>query len=497
MGLTRDVDQLKEKFFFMGKTFDDFLLKPQLGVAASRSKISLKSKFSKNIELNLPIVAANMDTVTGPEMCIALAQEGGIGILPRSDAISIETQVDWIKKVKRAENFIISQPYTIRYNQKLSEAQSLMRSYKVGTLLVVNESQQLVGILDAKRQMRLAGADAGDSLVSEFMTRSDEWGYTQEPLINSLEDAIRILKNYDKPTLPWVDENHYVRGLIKMKDIANLLHHTWANKDQNGRLRVGVAIGAKGDYLERGQALINAGVDVIVMDTAHAHSEIVSQAITNFQQWFPGFELVVGNIATAEAAAYYGRRGIAALKVGIGPGRGCRTRLETSFGVPQLEALRSVWSATSGELPIICDAGMNRHGHIALALLAGASSAMLGSFFAGTDEAPGRIITDPATKTKFKLYRGMTSPEAKIDGPPAQAGDNHGDSPKNVEGQTSRVPYVGSVKDILNSVRQSLQSSVSYAGEQDLNSARAKISANPQEYLIPLSRASQEESFKR
>src|SRR3989344_3942604 len=448
--VTSNGTSLKEKFFFMGKTFDDFLLKPQLGVVTSRSQVSLKSKFSKNIELNLPIVAANMDTVTGPEMCIALAQEGGIGILPRSDAISIETQVDWIKKVKRAENFIISEPYTVRYDQKLSEAQALMRKRKVGTLLVVNEHQQMVGILDAKRQMRLAEADAGDSLVSEFMTRADEWGYTQEPLINSLEDAIRILKHYDKPTLPWIDENHYIRGLIKMKDIANLMHHGWANKDHNGRLRVGVAIGAKGDYLERAMALINAGVDVIVMDTAHAHSEVVSQAVTNFQRHFSGFELVVGNIATAEAAAYYSARGISALKVGIGPGRGCRTRLEKSFGVPQLAEVRSAWSVVGNETPIICDAGMSRHGHIALALLAGASSAMLGSFFAGTDEAPGRVITDPATKTKFKLYRGMTSPEAKVEGGNGSdltAGRQA--SPKNIEGQTSRVPYVGSVKDIL------------------------------------------------
>ncbi len=484
-----NLQQLKEKFFFLGKTFDDFLLKPQMGAVSHRSSVSLKSKFSKNIELNLPVVAANMDTVTGPEMCIALAQEGGIGILPRSDAISVETQVDWIKKVKRAENFIITNPYTIFYHQKLSEARTLMKERRVGTLLVVNENNQLVGILDAKRRMRLADNSDAELTVAELMTNADEWGYTQEETIDSLEDAVRILKHYDKPTLPWLDHNFYIRGLIKMKDISNLLHHTWANKDKYGQLRVGVAIGAKGDYLEKSQKLISAGADVIVMDTAHAHSDIIVRAVENFRAHFPDFELVVGNIATAEAAQLYVNKGVSALKVGIGSGRGCLTRMETSFGVPQLEAIRAAWSTVGGQVPIICDGGIRRHGQIALALLTGASSVMLGSFFAGTDEAPGRVITDPATKTKFKIYRGMTSPEVKIEG--------DGDRPQNIEGQSSRVPYVGSVKDILTSIRQNLQSAVSYAGESNLASARSKIAANPQEYLIPLSVASREESYVR
>lgn len=481
--------QLKEKFFFMGKTFDDFLLKPQLGTVSSRSRVLLRSKFTKNIDLNLPIVAANMDTVTGPEMCIALAQEGGIGILPRSDAISTETQIGWIKKVKRAESFIIPEPYLVFYHQKLREAKNLMRRHQVGTLLVVNENGQLVGVLDAKRRMRLAGAELDDSLVSEFMTPADEWGYTQEVAITSTEDAVSILRHHDKPTLPWVDHNFYIRGLIKMKDIAKLLHHHWANKDSSGRLRVGVAIGAKGDYLERTEKLIEAGADVIVMDTAHAHSEIITKAVDNFRHSFPNFELVVGNVATSEAAEFYYKKGIAALKVGIGPGKGCRTRMETSFGVPQLEAVRAAWTAVGDSLPIICDGGVRRHGHIALALLVGASNVMLGSFLAGTDEAPGRVITDPTTKTKFKIYRGMTSPEVKIEGD-----DNR---PQNIEGQSSKVPYVGSVKDILTSIRQNLQSAVSYAGESTLEAARVKIAANPLEYLIPLSAASREESYDR
>lgn len=490
MRIMDNIQQLKEKFFFMGKTFDDFLLKPQMGVVSHRKDIILKSKFSKNIELNLPVVAANMDTVTGPEMCIALAQEGGIGILPRSDAISIETQVNWVKKVKRAESFIIHDPYSIRYDQKLSDAKAIMVRYKVGTLLVVNEHGQLVGILDAKRKMRLANSHIDDQLVHEFMTSADEWGYTQETFINTLDDAVRILNHYDKPTLPWLDHNLYIRGLIKMKDISKLLHHTWANKDQYGRLRVGAAIGARGNYIDRARELIDAGVDVIVMDTAHAHSQIIAGAVDNFHREFSDFELVVGNIATAEAAKFYSDRSIDGLKVGIGPGKGCLTRTETSFGVPQFEAVRSAWSAIDNHMPIICDGGIRRHGHIALALLAGgASSVMLGSFFAGTDEAPGRVITDPSTKTKFKIYRGMTSPEAKIDGDP--------NKPQNIEGQSSRVPYIGSVKDILASIRQNLQSAVSYSGEQNLEAARQKITANPQEFLIPLSIASREESFNR
>ncbi len=491
-----NVSTLKEKFFFMGKTFDDFLLKPQLGVVSSRSTVSLKSRFTPKIELNLPVVAANMDTVTGPDMCIALAREGGIGILPRSDAISIETQIEWVKKVKRAESFIIYEPYCVGYDQKLSKAREMMARLKVGTLLVVNDDGQLVGILDIKRRMRLASDRDDDALVEEFMTPADEWGYTQESSIDSLDDAVRILKHYDKPTLPWLDEDLYIRGLIKMKDISNLLHHTWANKDKFGRLRVGATVGARGNYIERAGELISAGVDVIVMDTAHAHSNIIARAVDNFRSEFPDFELVVGNIATAEAAKFYHEKGVSALKVGIGPGKGCLTRMETSFGVPQLEALRSVWSAVGPDMPIICDGGMRRHGHIALSLLAGASSAMLGGFFAGTDEAPGRVITDPATKTKFKIFRGMTSPEVKIEGDNDSSAARQG-NPQNVEGQSSKVPYVGSVKDILNSIRQNLQSAVSYSGEQDLSSARAKIAANPQEFLIPLSSSSKEESFSR
>lgn len=474
---------------FEGKTFGDFLLAPQRGIVGSRKAVTLKTKFSRNIDLNFPIVAANMDSVTGPEMCIAIAQEGGIGILPRSDAISIEQQVNWVRKVKRAESFIIEHPYTIRNDQTIAEAKATMSEHRVSTLLVVNKNGKLVGRLTAREKMRLCDNDT--DIVSNWMKELVAGEYTKK-IITSLEEARKELVRCNQDKLPLVDNNFRIRGLITIKDINNLLHHRWANKDKKGRLRVGAAIGARGDYLERAAELIKAGTDVIVIDTAHAHSEVVGEAVKNFRKRFGNFELVCGNVATYEAAKFLMDLGVDGVKVGIGPGYGCRTRLEAGVGVPQIQAVRAVWHALNKKsIPFIADGGTKSSAHIGIALLAGASSVMAGSMLAGTDEAPGKIITDPATGTKFKLYRGMTSPEAKIEG--------NGDSVsvKNVEGQMQRVPYVGSVKDILSRIRDGLQSMVSYAGETSLEAVHKKISPLSGKYLIPLSHASQEESFKR
>ena len=473
---------------FEGRTFGDFLLEPQLGTVESRRDVVLKARLSRHIELNLPIIASNMDSVTGPEMCIALAQEGGIGFLPRSDAISIEQQVGWVQKVKRSESFIIEHPYTILENQTVREARAVMAEHRVSTLLVVGTNGALVGKRTAREKMRLCENDT--DLVRDWMKRLSDTEYSQKK-ITSLDEARAELIRCNQDKLPLVDRNFNIRGLITIKDINNLLHHRWANKDAKGRLRVGAAIGARGDFMERSAELIKSGVDVIVMDTAHAHSVVVGAAIKRFRKRFGESELIAGNVASYDAGRFLAQLGVDGVKVGIGAGFGCRTRLEAGVGTPQIQAIRSVWHALAPKkIPFIADAGCKVPGHVGLALLTGGSSVMLGSMLAGTDEAPGELVSDPSTGMKYKMYRGMTSPEAKMAG-------KTGAGVKNVEGQSQRVPYVGSVKDILVRIREGLQSMVSYAGFATLEDARAKINPHPERYLIPLSRAAQEESFKR
>lgn len=476
---------------FKGRTFNDFLLEPQEGVVAHRQTVSLRSRFSQNIGLNLPIVAANMDTVTGPAMCIAVAQEGGIGVLPRSNSISIACQAGWVREVKRAENFIIENPYAIDENWPVGKARAEMKRKGVGTLLVINEREELTGMLTSGR-IRLGGQDAES--VRDWMIKLDELVFCQKP-IASIAEALGELQRMHVEKLPLVDGKFKIKGLITAKDIASLTGHAQANKDDRGRLRVAAAIGATGDYLERAAELVGAGVDVLVMDIAHAHNgPVVKPAVEEFRRRFGGYELVVGNVATYAGAEFLRELGVQGIKAGIGSGYGCRTRLEAAVGVPQAQAIRAVWKAAQKEedLPFISDGGVRVSGHVALALLLGASSVMLGSFLAGTDETPGEIITDPAMGTKYKIYRGMTSPEAKWGGVNAVA------EIRNVEGQSRKIPYAGgSVKEILARIHDSLQSMVSYAGGHSLEEVRSKINPIPEDYLIPLSSAAIKESFVR
>ncbi|MEK7151130.1 MAG: IMP dehydrogenase [Patescibacteria group bacterium] len=471
---------------FLGTTFDDFTLNPQCGIMKHRGSISLRTNFSKNITLNLPVVSANMGTVTGPAMAIALAQEGGIGILPRTASIALES--DWVKKVKRAENFIIEKPHTIRSYQTLTEARELMGSHKIGTLLVLDKSGRFVGILSAKRKMMLCGDHDGEKKVCELMTNEEQCGYTTRKNISSAEEAAEELGLYDKEKLVWLSGEGKIRGLITTKDISNLLHHKWANKDKKGRLVVGAAIGVTGDYIERAAELITVGVDVIVMDTAHAHNKnVVLPAIEKFRANFNDFELVCGNVATYEGSKFLNGL-VEGIKVGIGPGAGCRTRNETGVGVGQLDAIRSAYLASI--VPLIADGGIKKTGDIAKALCMGASSVMLGEFLAGTDESPGEIINDPV-RGRIKIYRGETSPQAKLYN--AESSENI----KNVEGQEKQIKYLGSVKDILQKIREGLQSMVSYMEEEDLPSVRSKVNAEPWRYFRPASPATQRESFDR
>ncbi len=475
----------------VGKTFDDFSILPQLGVVEHREQVSLKTKFSKNITLNFPLVAANMDTVTGPKMCIVMAQHGGIGILPRSGAISIELQTEWAKEVKRAENFIIRDPYTISESQSVGESRKKMKEKGVGTLLVVGEKQDLVGMI-TERDIILCLNEA-EPITNWMQKRMGGGLQFSKKQITKIEEAVSELRKYGVGKLPLINGLTFkVEGLITAKDIASLLKHKWVNKDKEGRLRVGAAIGAAGDYLERASELIKVGVDVIVMDIAHAHNKtVMPKAVEKFREKFGDFELVCGNIATFEGACFLKDLGVQGIKVGIGSGHGCLTRIKTGVGVPQVHAVRSAWHALKDSgIPIVSDGGVRQTGHISIALAVGASSVMVGSMLAGTDEALGRLIRDPLTGMSKKEYRGMTSPQAKL-------AISSTDSVKNVEGRSEEVPYRGSVMEILKSIQQDLQSMVSYSGEVDLESATSKFVQNPLQFLVPLSPAAIQESYKR
>jgi len=317
---------------------------------------------------------------------------------------------------------------------------------------------------------------------------------TRPPSV-SLEEAERAMFEHRVEKLPLVDEGGRLHGLVTMRDLKLYKQKPHSTKDARGRLRVGAAVGATGDYLARADALVEQEVDVLLLDVAHADAEVVERAVRQLRQRFARVPLVVGNIATAAAACWLAGLGVDAIKVGVGPGRGCRTRLETGAGVPQLQAVRECYLATEGRLPVIADGGVRDDKDLFLAIACGASTVMLGSLLSGTDEAPGMIVEDPATRQKMKLYRGMTSPEAVVDG---TEDDELAEALRTpAEGQSVRVPYVGSVVGILARIRGHLQSAVSYAGETTLAAAHAKIAREPGRFLIPLSEASRRESFVR
>jgi IMP dehydrogenase len=295
--------------------------------------------------------------------------------------------------------------------------------------------------------------------------------------------------------LPLVDDGGRLVGLVTMRDLKLYKQKPHSTKDARGRLRVGAAVGATGDYLERAAALVEQEVDVLLLDVAHADSHPVAQAVKQLRSRHSRVPLVVGNVATASAARFLLELGADAIKVGVGPGRGCRTRLETGAGVPQLQAVREVFLATQGRVPVIADGGVRDDKDLFLAIACGAASVMLGSMLSGTDEAPGMVVEDPATRQKMKLYRGMTSPEAVADGSEQDELAEALRTP--AEGQSVRVPYVGSVVGILSRIRGHLQSAVSYAGEASLKAAHDKIACDPARFLIPLSEASRRESFVR
>ena len=481
--------------FWTGRTFDDFLFRPQHGTAESRRSIELASPLTGKIELRLPVVSANMDSVTGRRMARALALEGGIGVVHR--AMPIADQARRVAQVKRSHSAIIERPLALPLGTSIREAQRFARQHNITGILIETEAGSgiLAGLL-SNRDMPWTEPEQNRP-VEQFMTPFERL-VTAAPDVSN-DAAERILFDRRIERLPLVDAGRRIHGLITRKDILFVRNRPFASRDAKGRLLVAAAIGARGDHLERADRLVEAGADCLFVDIAHGHSVVMQTAVTELRGRHPDVQLVCGNVATAEGARLLRDVGADAIKVGVGPGRGCRTRLETAAGVPQLQAIHEVWAAVGESVPIVADGGVRHDKDIFLALICGASTVMLGSALSGTDESPGRVITDPATHSKKKIYRGMTSPEAIFSALYDADDDEELDRALDVpaEGAEIQVPYMGSVVDILERVRGHLCSAVSYAGETSLAAARMKVLEDPQRYLIPLSEAARRESYER
>lgn len=488
-----------------GCTFDDFLLRPQHSVLERRdpTSIDLSCRFSQHITLKRPLVSANMDTVTRAPMAIVQAEEGGLGIIDRGfRSGDIGPQVREVEKVKRTQHVVIRDPYAVAPETPLAEAAALMRKSRMGTLVVVDDRRRLKGLL-TERDMRFVPLDQGS--VAARMTPVDALVVGQGEL--PLDAAERLMIERKVKKLPLVDGAGILIGLITAKDILRQERLPFATRDAQGRLRVGAAIGAKGDYLERAAELIRSGVDVIVIDIAHGHSVVMARAIEAFRARFGDFELVGGNVGTSEGIRFLLDQGVNAVKVGIGPGGGCATRITTSFGVPQLEALVECRQAAGDnrDVPLIADGGVRRHGAIFEALLFGADTVMLGSMFAGTEETPGEVVQKPVmlpdaqrtVKVPFKVLRGMASIQAIRDRLDVEDEDTVDIEALGAEGTEVSVPARGSVRPIIQDIHRHLCSSISYGGASSLAELKEIFWKNPFRYLIKLSASGRRESYER
>ena len=444
-----------------GLTFDDVLLVPKRSPIVSRSQTDLRTKLSRNITLNIPIISANMDTVTESGMAIALAREGGVGIIHRF--MTIEDQVDQILRVKRSESVMIEQPYTIKPDVTVAEAKKAMAEYGVSGLLV-QEGGKLAGIITRRD---ITFEKNNKRKVSEVMTKEVITAKTG----TTIEQAKEILHKRRIEKLPVVDEKRRIVGLITSKDILKMDQYPHASKDRKGRLLAGAAVGVKGDYLERTEALLEAGADVLVVDIAHGHSENAINTVHMIKKAFPNCELIAGNVATGDGARDLIMAGVDAIKVGVGSGSICITRVVTGSGVPQLTAvLDSVKVARDYDVPVISDGGIRNSGDITKTLAAGSASVMVGSLFGGTDESPGKTLVKNGKK--FKMYRGMASFYASLgrkyreEGPQVVDSDDLNDYVP--EGVEAMVPYKGSVVDIVRQLAGGLRSGLSYCGAKTI-----------------------------
>ncbi|MFA5211332.1 MAG: IMP dehydrogenase [Patescibacteria group bacterium] len=448
-------------------TYDDVLIVPRRSSLKSRSEADTKTKLTKKIILNSPLVSSNMDTVTESEMAIAMARMGGIGILHRF--MTIEQNVEEIKKVKRAQNFIIENPYTINENSTIDEAKEFTEQIHITGLIVVDEENHLKGIL-SRRDFLFANGN--NHIVKEIMT-------PREKLIvgninTSFIEAKDIFAKYKIEKLPIVDNEDKVIGLITSDDLKYKIEYPNASVDKNGRLLVGASVGVHGDYLERAEELVKAGADVIVIDIAHGHSDIMFEAIKNLREKLGNeVQLIAGNIATANAAKEMCEAGIDGLKVGIGPGSICITRLVTGCGVPQLTAIMETSKiAKEYGVPIIADGGIHRSGDLVKAIGAGADTIMLGSMFSGTLESPGVIMTKG--DKKFKICRGSASFTVANDRKKIKQ-EKKKNSDIVPEGVESIVPFKGSVIDIINQMIGGLKSGMSYTNSHTIEELKENV----------------------
>jgi len=485
-----------------GCTFDDFLFTPQYSVVERRdpASIDLSSQLSTHLRLRRPLVSANMDTITRSEMAIAIAEEGGIGIIDRGfRSGDIEAQVREVARVKRRQHGIIADPYTIRPDAPLTEAADTMRRTGVGTLVVIDESRRVVGLLTA-RDLRFA--DYSET-VTQRMTPRDRL-VVREGAIDTAA-AEDVMRTHKIKKLPLVDREGRLTGLVTAKDLIKQERLPFATRDDHGRLRVGAAIGAKGDYLERAAELLRAAADVIVIDIAHGHSAVMGRAIDAFRARFGDAELIAGNVATAEGVRFLVDRAVNGVKVGIGPGGGCTTRLNTNFGVPQVEALVTCREAAAGRVPLIADGGIKRDGAVAQALLFGGDTVMLGSALAGTLETPGDTVQKPVmipeshktVKVPFKVFRGMASLQAIVDRLDVEDAESADVEALGAEGTEISVPARGSVRPIVRDMLKHLCSAISYGGANSLAELQEMFRRDPRRYAIRLSESSRRESFDR
>ncbi len=463
-------------YFKEGLTFDDVLLVPKRSPIISRSQTDLKTKLSTNIKINIPIISANMDTVTESDMASALAREGGIGIIHRFT--TIQDQVKEVLKVKRSESVIIEQPYTIGPHNTIKEAHVIMSEKGISGLLVEDDNKKLCGIITRRDIVFEKNLNMD---VSNLMTKD----VISAKVGTTIEQAKEILHKNKMEKLPIIDEEKKIIGLITGKDILKMEKYPNASKDKKGRLLVGAAVGVKGDYLERTEALLNNGADVIVVDIAHGHSDNAINTVKLIKKAFPTCELIAGNVATENGTEDLIKAGVDAVKVGVGSGSICITRIVTGSGVPQLTAIiDSVKIAKKYDIPVISDGGTRTSGDVVKALAAGASSVMIGSMFGGTDESPGKTLVKNGKK--YKMYRGMASFSASLGRKYRENAEMNTDNddlndyvPEGVE---AMVPYKGSVIEIIRQLVGGVRSGLSYCGvktisEMHENAEFIKISA--------------------
>jgi IMP dehydrogenase len=456
----------KNKIIGIAYTFDDVLLVPAKSNVLPR-EVDVSTKLTRNIKLNIPLVSAAMDTVTESEMAIAIAREGGIGIIHKN--MSIEKQASEVDKVKRSESGMILNPITLTPDRKVRNALEIMSTYRISGIPIVDSNGKLVGIV-TNRDLRFEPDP--DAEISRYMTNSN---LITAPVGTTLEEAEKILQKYKIEKLPVVDKNGYLKGLITFKDIQKKKKYPNACKDELGRLRVGAAVGIRSDTIERVEELKKVGVDVIVIDTAHGHSKGVIEMLKKIKKKFPELDVIAGNVATGEATLDLIKVGADAVKVGIGPGSICTTRVVTGVGVPQITAIMNCAEvAIKYKIPIIADGGIKQTGDIAKAIAAGADSVMIGALFAGTEESPGEKVLYEGRS--YKVYRGMGSLEAMKSGSAERYFQDVEEDIKKLvpEGIEGRVPYKGHLHDVVYQMIGGLRSAMGYCGARNIEEMKLK-----------------------